>query len=790
MDVNAPDPVQRQARPIRSLEPDPYPPRLPPWEERASRRYSIADATIRAVPPDWEDDGTTATRPRLRETEDITSSLPRPSRQWQTEVEVESLPVKHGHGLGAANAADKASRAFFVRSRTRTLDDGRREGRRHAVVDQRVDVDVAPSLGPMAHSPSALSRTESWAVSAPSPSPAVEAQDLLSEARASRRNRYRGPSGPVPTSPTGEAAIIKVGKLLCWITVPTLSAPPRKSRTAAAPPRRTKPRHHEWQTVSAVLRVNGGLKLFVADVNVVASIRLSQLSRGAIQQLHPSVLDERFCIAIYPQYALSSGAMTPARPCYVATESRVLFEAWWALLRAFAAPDLHGPAPITPQGTLEDGQPVDQAHPSLVQDMFRLERSVSLRVIEARLRPSRPRTSEKGPAFRSSSAGKEAGSRERYFVEVLMDGIVKARTVSREDSQSLFWREDYDFLELPKSVTGATLVLKKHTLGSSHDKGQPDIAGLATRPGSDAVTCGKVHIDFAQKATDDGIEAWHPILNHDKETIGDVLLRVRTEEVTVMMLDEYQPLRRLLHHSHELAPQMARMVPRKLHRLSELLVNIFQVSGHLNDWLMILAESEIEAAYQKTATSRSRSISRAGSDGSFDSAGERELVNHELGKAMSNEVSLLFRGNTLLTRSVDYYMRLVGKEYLEDTLREVLVTINESGDDCEVDPTRVQTPEHVARNWSSLVKHFRGVWTAIRESGSRCPREMRLLLRHIRAHCDDRFGSYHHTVRYSSVSGFLFLRFFCPAVLNPKLFGLLRGGILIHRSGGIMVLTR
>jgi hypothetical protein len=33
------------------------------------------------------------------------------------------------------------------------------------------------------------------------------------------------------------------------------------------------------------------------------------------------------------------------------------------------------------------------------------------------------------------------------------------------------------------------------------------------------------------------------------------------------------------------------------------------------------------------------------------------------------------------------------------------------------------------------------------------------------------------SVRYTSVSGFLFLRLICPAVLNPKLFGLVRESI-------------
>lgn len=67
------------------------------------------------------------------------------------------------------------------------------------------------------------------------------------------------------------------------------------------------------------------------------------------------------------------------------------------------------------------------------------------------------------------------------------------------------------------------------------------------------------------------------------------------------------------------------------------------------------------------------------------------------------------------------------------------------------------------------------MWKSIVAAKAKCPIELRRIFRHVRACAEDRYGDFLRSVSFSSVSGFLFLRFFCPAVLNPKLFGLMKG---------------
>lgn len=59
-----------------------------------------------------------------------------------------------------------------------------------------------------------------------------------------------------------------------------------------------------------------------------------------------------------------------------------------------------------------------------------------------------------------------------------------------------------------------------------------------------------------------------------------------------------------------------------------------------------------------------------------------DLVMAEI-KGLDNE-HLMFRGNSLATKAMEGYMKLVGEQYLQDTLGDVIRTVMESNDDCEV----------------------------------------------------------------------------------------------------------
>ncbi|KAI9932775.1 hypothetical protein MW887_009027 [Aspergillus wentii] len=584
-----------------------------------------------------------------------------------------------------------------------------------------------------------------------------------------------------------DATIIKVGKMLMWDKPSASGARPSSGRRISTY-RQQRALSSSWQKVSCTLQENGHFNLYTdPDTTLVTCVQLSQLSRCAVQQLNSSVLEDEFCIVIYPQYAAHSISEALSRPIYLALESRVLFEVWFVLLRAFTIPELYGPASSIEHDPKKLRVP-ENTTTTPTADMFRIERILTVRVTEAKLfRNKEDETPRSRKPSRSHSHTSPTSAVSDYYTEVVLDGEVRAKTAVKYRTANPFWREDFTFSDLPPVLSQVSIFVK--TLNPSQkdwtliahgsyalnrDANPTSVLNDVELSSTDTIH-GRVDLRLDDLQPGVETEKWWPIVDDRDQSVGEMLMRARMDETVVLMSDEYKPMSELLHSfTNGLTIQMAHIMSSELNQLSETLLNIYQVSGQAVEWISALVEDEIDGVHKESTVNRLRYTTRIHSNDARETGQDREVLVRDLGRTATVEANLLFRGNSLLTKALDLHMRRLGKEYLEETIGDRLRDIDVDDPECEVDPSRVQRPDDLERNWRTLINRTTDVWKSIANSASRCPAELRLIFRHIRACADDRYGDFLRSVTYSSVSGFLFLRFFCPAILNPKLFGLLK----------------
>ncbi|XP_030073805.1 rasGAP-activating-like protein 1 isoform X2 [Microcaecilia unicolor] len=153
----------------------------------------------------------------------------------------------------------------------------------------------------------------------------------------------------------------------------------------------------------------------------------------------------------------------------------------------------------------------------------------------------------------------------------------------------------------------------------------------------------------------------------------------------------------------------------------------------------------------------------------------------------TTDPNTLFRSNSLASKSMEQFMKVVGMPYLHGVLKPVINQIFEEKRYIELDPCKIDlnrsrkisfkgslSEDQVRESSLELLKgYLSDIMDAIIGSVDQCPPVMRVAFKQLHKRVEDQFPEpANEDVKYVAISGYLFLRFFAPAILTPKLFNL------------------
>ncbi|XP_048858438.1 ras GTPase-activating protein 1 [Brienomyrus brachyistius] len=148
----------------------------------------------------------------------------------------------------------------------------------------------------------------------------------------------------------------------------------------------------------------------------------------------------------------------------------------------------------------------------------------------------------------------------------------------------------------------------------------------------------------------------------------------------------------------------------------------------------------------------------------------RTLNDREI--SMEDEATTLFRATTLASTLMEQYMKATATPFVHHALKDTILKIMESKQSCELNPSKLEKNEDVSLNLQHLLNILSELVEKIFMAAEILPPTLRFIYGCLQKSVKEKWPT-NTTMRTRVVSGFVFLRLICPAILNPRMFNII-----------------